>query len=39
MINNELNLPNVYRSVNYIRSLTKFTQTPSGFFHFARDPI
>ena len=31
--------PDVYWSVNYIWSLAKFTWTPSGFIHFAHDPI
>ena len=40
-IRNELNFPEVYRSVNYIGSLSKFihVRTPSGFNHFARDPM
>ena len=29
----------VYRIINYTGSLAKFTWTPLGFIHFARDPV
>ena len=38
-ISNELIFSYVYRSVNYIGSLAKFTKTPSGFIQYARDPM
>ena len=38
-ISNELNFSDVYRSVNYIGSLAKFTWTPSGLIHFAHDLV
>ena len=34
----EVNISEFYRSVKYIGSLAKFTRTPPGFIHFARDP-
>ena len=38
-ISNELNLPDVYRSVDYIWSLAKFTCTPSGLFTCTRPNV
>ena len=34
-MSSELNFSDVYRSVNYIGSVAKFTGTPSRFIHFA----
>ena len=38
-ISNEHNFPDVYQSANYIGSPAKFAWTPSGFIHFAHDPM
>ena len=38
-ISNALNFSDVYWSVNYTGLLAKFTWTPSGFTHFAPDPM
>ena len=38
-ISNELNFSDAYQRVNYIWSLAKFSWTPSGFIHFAHDPM
>ena len=38
-VSNEVNFSDVYRSVNNIGSLAKCTRIPSGFIHFARDPL
>ena len=38
-ISNDFNFSDVYRIINYIGLLAKFTWTPLGFIHFARGPM
>ena len=38
-ISNELNFSEVHEGMNRSGSLAKFTLTPSGLIHFARDPL